>query len=102
MPCPTCARNLGGQKMSRTARTCLTILALLSSPALIHAQTTQAKDAPVAKASANKKPPNAPAEQRRMTALSLLTALADEAKGYHDQVLRARVQARAADALWDS
>jgi len=42
------------------------------------------------------------AEQRRNTAISLLTALADEAKSYHDQVLRARVLARAADALWSS
>ncbi len=40
------------------------------------------------------------AEQRRNTAISLLTTLADEAKNYQDQVLRARVLARAADALW--
>jgi hypothetical protein len=40
------------------------------------------------------------AEQRRNTAISLLTTLADEAKSYQDQVLRARVLARAADALW--
>ncbi|MBA2731773.1 MAG: hypothetical protein H0U54_02655 [Acidobacteria bacterium] len=40
------------------------------------------------------------AEQRRNTAISLLTTLADEAKGYRDQGLRARVLARAADALW--
>jgi hypothetical protein len=42
------------------------------------------------------------AEQRRNTAVSLLMTLADEAKGYRDQTLRARVLARAADALWPS
>jgi hypothetical protein len=42
------------------------------------------------------------AEQRRNTAVSLLMTLADEAKGYRDQTLRARVLGRAADALWPS
>src|SRR5204862_2254547 len=41
-------------------------------------------------------------EQRRNTAISLLLSLADEAKGYHDETLRARVLARTADALWES
>lgn len=92
--------------MFRTARISLTVLSLLSMPALTRAQTTQAKDTPAAKASSTKKAAsteaNALAEQRRLTALSLLTALADEAKGFQDQALRARVQARAADALWES
>ncbi|HXM36675.1 MAG TPA: hypothetical protein VN920_15880 [Pyrinomonadaceae bacterium] len=38
--------------------------------------------------------------QRRITAISLLTALADDARSFKDPALRARVQARAADALW--
>ncbi len=42
------------------------------------------------------------ADQRRTVAISLLTSLADESRSYQDQTLRARVQARAADALWDS
>lgn len=42
------------------------------------------------------------AAQRRTVAISLLTGLADEARGYQDLTLRTRVQARAADALWDS
>ena len=92
--------------MFRTARISLTILSLLSTPALTRAQTTRAKETTPAKVSSTKKPAsteaNALAEQRRITALSLLTALADEAKGFQDQALRARVQARAADALWDS
>lgn len=37
---------------------------------------------------------------RRMTAISLLTNLADEARNFRDVSLRARVQARVADALW--
>jgi len=40
--------------------------------------------------------------QRRMTAVSLLTSLADDARSFRDEALRARVQARAADALWDT
>lgn len=40
------------------------------------------------------------AETHRANAISLLTSLADEARGFHDAQLRARVQARAADALW--
>lgn len=40
-------------------------------------------------------------EQRRATAISVLISLADEARNYRDQVLRARIQARAADLLWE-
>jgi hypothetical protein len=42
------------------------------------------------------------AEARRTMASSLLTSLADEARSFPDLALRARVQARAADTLWDS
>ena len=38
--------------------------------------------------------------ERRNVAVSLLSALADDARGFRDQKLRARVLARAADALW--
>jgi hypothetical protein len=41
-------------------------------------------------------------EVRRASAVSLVTSLAEEARTYHDAALGARVQARAADALWDS
>jgi len=57
---------------------------------------------PVEKKTAKREEPNPLAAQRRTVAISLLTALADEARSYQDQTLRARVQARAADALWDS
>jgi hypothetical protein len=41
------------------------------------------------------------AAQRRATAISLLTSLADKARSFRDGTLRARAQARAADALWE-
>lgn len=40
------------------------------------------------------------AEQRRELARSLVSALAEEARAFRDERLRARVQARAADLLW--
>ena len=45
---------------------------------------------------------DAEAAQQRTVAISLVSTLADEAKGFKDQTRRARVQARAADVLWDS
>src|SRR5437588_1201830 len=42
------------------------------------------------------------AEVRRASAISLVNALADEARTFRDPTLRSRVQARAADALWDT
>ena len=42
------------------------------------------------------------ATQRRTVAISLVTSLADEARSFKDQTRRARVQARAADILWDT
>lgn len=41
------------------------------------------------------------AAQRRATAVSLLTSLADKARDFRDVTLRTRAQARAADALWE-
>src|ERR1043166_2069404 len=40
--------------------------------------------------------------QQRTVATSLVSTLADEARSFKDQTRRARVQARAADVLWDS
>lgn len=42
------------------------------------------------------------AEVRRTTAISLVNNLADDARMFRDPALRARVQARAADALWET
>ena len=48
----------------------------------------------------NKNKGDAELQQRRATALSLLQALAIEARSYSDEPLRARVQAQIADAIW--
>ena len=44
---------------------------------------------------------DAEAEQRQEIAVSLVISLADEARSFKDQTRRARVQARAADILWE-
>jgi hypothetical protein len=38
----------------------------------------------------------------RANAVALINALADESRGFRDQTLKARVQAQAADALWET
>ncbi|MFN2454132.1 MAG: hypothetical protein ABR577_07915 [Pyrinomonadaceae bacterium] len=53
-------------------------------------------------ATAARREPDPVAEQNRLTAISLLTTLADDARSFRDEALRARVQARAADALWET
>jgi hypothetical protein len=88
----------------------LSIIALLFGPLAlgVNAQTPAPEiNAPKASLKEGKKTtkavePNPLALQRRTIAISLLNSLADEARGYQDQTLRARVQARAADALWES
>ncbi|MCA1816724.1 MAG: hypothetical protein LC746_10020 [Acidobacteria bacterium] len=42
------------------------------------------------------------AAERRNNAITLVNTLADEARGFHDATLRARVQMEAADALWET
>lgn len=88
------------------------VVVLMSLPAFVRGQTTAAAPPPAADASQ----PRAKgarvagrgtgvdplAEARRATAISLITSLADEARGFRDEALRARVQARAADALWET
>ncbi len=97
--------------MSR--KTVLAMTALLAAAPLGAAasaqQPRQQKPAASDKAAAKKKPaPSAPAEAdpmaeiRRTTAISLVSSLADDAQTFRDPQLRARVQARAADALWET
>jgi len=50
----------------------------------------------------NSEEADADAAQQRTIAVSLVTGLADEARSFKDQTRRARVQARAADILWDT
>jgi hypothetical protein len=92
---------------ARVYTAALFLIAFLSS---INAQTTPpAKSATPAKtpvAERNKAAARDEAkrleEQRRATAIALLLSVADEARSYRNQTLRARVQARAADILWDT
>ncbi len=58
------------------------------------AQTTKAKS--------NTEEADAEAAQQRTVAISLVNSLADEARSFKDQTRRARVQARAADVLWET
>ncbi|MBA2731772.1 MAG: hypothetical protein H0U54_02650 [Acidobacteria bacterium] len=94
--------------MSSYIRTFAIAFCLIAMPALINAQTPPGNAAPqkATKAAKGAQPkrerPDPLASQRRATAITLATSLADEARSFHDEQLRARVQMRAADALWDS
>ncbi|MBV9928393.1 MAG: hypothetical protein JOZ96_25480 [Acidobacteria bacterium] len=88
-------------------RVSLLALALCAavSPSRVGAQEPQAAKPKPAKTSAKKpapEPADPMAELRRTTAISLVSALADDARTFRDPALRARVQARSADALWDT
>ncbi|HXD30836.1 MAG TPA: hypothetical protein VN643_06960 [Pyrinomonadaceae bacterium] len=99
--------------MFRSLRLSLAGLLLLFPLSLSHAQTT--KEAQTPKDETKPKPtvskdqslkgakvaePDPAAVERRNVAVSLLTSLADDARSFKDQKLRARVLARTADALW--
>lgn len=80
-------------------------LCTVVSPVPGGAQEQPAAKPKPAKASAKKPAAEAPdpmAELRRTTAISLVSTLADDARTFRDPALRARVQARAADALWET
>lgn len=88
-------------------RVSLMALALCAAvaPAGVGAQQAPAAGPKAAKASARKpaaEPADPMAEVNRTTAISLVSTLADDARTFRDPALRARVQARAADALWDT
>lgn len=54
------------------------------------------------KTKTNNEEADAEAAQQRTIAISLVTTLADDARSFKDMTRRARVQARAADVLWDT
>jgi hypothetical protein len=62
----------------------------------------QVAKSPSKKAAAAAEEVDPMAEVRRTTAISLVNTLADDARMFRDPALRGRVQARAADALWDT
>jgi hypothetical protein len=76
------------------------ILALLACSSLCLAQqpSTSGQKRPARPRAAEANPLD---EMKRTTAVSLVNSLAEEARNYADPVLRATVQARAADALWE-
>jgi len=89
-------------------RTLFTTLFLLALAAQTPAQTSAPAPAPTPRAGKGAAPraPRKEADplvaQRRAQAVALLTSLASEAAGFRDETLRARAQARAADALWET
>lgn len=88
--------------MPRHARLLAAALGLLvSAPAGAQqpASQTNRKNAPKRASAAEADPME---EVRRTTAISLVNALADDARTFREPLLRSRVQARAADALWET
>jgi tetratricopeptide (TPR) repeat protein len=75
-------------------------LVLLTS-VVLHAQTPAPKSQPDKNRSSASAKDDPELIQRRSVALSALESLAIEARSYRDEPLRARVQARVADAIWD-
>ncbi|MCA1616939.1 MAG: hypothetical protein LC800_23230, partial [Acidobacteria bacterium] len=86
--------------MSLRLRASAVALCLLAPCPHAFAQQPAAK--PPAKASPARAAADPLAAGRRATATNLLTSLADEARGFRDSTLRSRVQAQAADALWEA
>ncbi|HKZ01283.1 MAG TPA: hypothetical protein VJ180_03535 [Pyrinomonadaceae bacterium] len=89
----------------------LSLVCILSLGLGANGQTSSTKKEPSKKAAkansakieqVDSEEEDAVAAQRRLVAISLLTTLAEDAHSFRDQKLRARVQARAADALWES
>jgi hypothetical protein len=84
--------------------TAIVAVAILASPGTVLTQDRKPASPALRKAPAKKADPAAKAEarQRRETAILMLMALADDAAKFSDLGLRARVQARSADALWET
>src|SRR4030095_2960327 len=86
------------EKLMRTPL--LTLLCIVALAISTAAQTKKTK--PAKFDSTKTEEEDAVAAQNRIVALALLTALHEDAHSFRDQNLRARIQARAADALWES
>ncbi|HEV7889775.1 MAG TPA: hypothetical protein VGP08_04010 [Pyrinomonadaceae bacterium] len=88
-----------------SARLLAAVLCLCAVPHAAAAQQPAAQPQQPKKTQTTKKKPAAEAdpmaEVRRASAVTLVASLAEEARTYRDSALAARVQARAADALWD-
>jgi hypothetical protein len=80
---------------------------LLAFSTFLVAQTREVRTSPAKDVASNTKADKDPEaerilRERRANAQSMLTTLASDAARYSDQTLRARTQARIAEALWDS
>ncbi len=79
------------------------MLIFVAFPVMVQAQRQPAppgKTKP-AKTSTPRAAPDPLAEAKRTTAIALVNTLADDARNFRDPLLRARIQARAADVLWN-
>jgi len=89
---------------------CRSLLILACLPIFAASNLAQTKDAPKAavkttdgNVKSTKDPePEGSLKERRANAQSLLISLAADARNFTDQTLRARIQARIADALWEA
>src|SRR5437764_2632675 len=89
--------------MAQPIRRFAAALCLLTLPHVAFAQMpAQAKRPTTASDSAVRAAADPLTIEGRAQAFTLLTSLADEARGFHDETLRARVQAQAADAIWET
>jgi hypothetical protein len=87
------------------ARIFLIAISTLALSAVASAQAPAARPTPRGARGADTRPSaeaEALAAQRRAQAVALLTTLADQARDFRDETVRARAQARAADALWET
>ncbi len=87
---------------ARRSASALCLCALLLSSASAQTPPAKTKKTSPARDAAVRGTVDPLVAERRAQATALLTTLADEARGFHDETLRARVQAQSADALWDS
>jgi hypothetical protein len=93
--------------MASLAKVYMTALCIIAFPVLMSAQslpsqtTRRSLTPPGVDTTASTRADTALTNERKTTAIFLLQALAREAQTYRDQALRARIQARVADALWE-
>ncbi|HEV2860738.1 MAG TPA: hypothetical protein VGX48_07020 [Pyrinomonadaceae bacterium] len=91
--------------MTRKLTFALAALLACAPVGVAQQQKSPAPDGAAAKKTKKKEAPaeaDPMAEIRRTTAISLVSSLANDAQTFRDPVLRARVQARSADALWET
>lgn len=85
--------------MKSYSKVLTTIICLATFSVMANAQTPAAKTKKPARSAAAREAESLQ-QARRTMAVSLLTSLTEEARGFKNLMLRARVQSRAADALW--